>query len=368
MEEIKEEEYTSKRESNDSEGEKNENSDNFFDLNNFPDEMHPVQLDNSKNISITQNTEEIKDNLDEIKTEYSPSDENEKNELLVEDTIESYDEGEIEVLSFYVAFLLIYSFYLNEKNSIFKELDEENNDNEASPISEELSLFTLFKKLKNHLSPKHIADIQNEQDQSNDMTAFNNNTITVSNITISKNVTINNNANNVNNSDKNKKNDEAFVIDYKTLEQNSVSEFDENATMEKSSINPQYFFIFSLLQSIINFKNSSRNNSIEIPIKQYFKKNEQYEESEFEDVTQNESDMLFDKNENNNSVLFYYYDSTHIDIILLEKIIIEIALIAKIRNYCLELADDESGEKPALLEELMKNLNFYKLMQKYQIN
>ena len=367
MEEIKEEEYTSKRESNDSEGEKNENSDNFFDLNNFPDEMHPVQLDNSKNISITQNTEEIKDNLDEIKTEYSPSDENEKNELLVEDTIESYDEGEIEVLSFYVSFLLVYSLYLNEKNSAFKELDEENSDNEAPPISEELSLFTLFKRLKTYLSPRHITDMQNDQDQLNDMTALNNYTITVSNITVSKNVTTINNANNVNNPEKNQKNNEAFVFDYKTLEQNSISEFDENATMEKSSINPQYFFIFSLLQAIINFKNSSRNNSIEIPIKQYFKKSEEYEESEFEDVTQNENDMLFDKNENNNSVLFYYYDSTHIDIILLEKIIIEIALIAKIKNYCLELADDESGEKPALLEELMKNLNFYKLMQKYQI-
>ena len=67
--------------------------------------------------------------------------------------------------------------------------------------------------------------------------------------------------------------------------------------MEKSSIDPQYLFIFSLFQSIINFKNSSRNNSIEIPIKQYFRKNEQYEESELDDVTQNESEVLFDKKE-----------------------------------------------------------------------
>jgi hypothetical protein len=370
MEEIKEEEYSSKKEVSIASSNRNENSNMFFDLNDFPDEMHPAQLDNSKNMNISRNSEEIKDNLDEIKTEYSPSEEEEKEELLVEDTLESYDEGEIEVLSFYVSFLLVYLLYLDEKNSVLKDLDEEKNNNEQTQISEELSLFTLFKKLKNYLSPSgHNDDIQNNQEQLNDITALNNNTITMSTITMSKNIN-NNNANNAENAEKNQNNNynEAFTIDYRTLEQNSVSELDENATMEKSSIDPQYLFIFSLFQSIINFKNSFRNNSIEIPIKQYFRKNEQYEESELDDATQNESAVLFEKKENNNNtILFYYYDSTHIDIILLEKIIIEIALIANIKNYCLELADEENGTKTSLLEELLKNLNFYKLMQKYQI-
>ena len=50
--------------------------------------------------------------------------------------MEWYDEEEKEILSFYSSFLLIYSLYLNEKNLMTKNIDEENKDNEQA-ISED---------------------------------------------------------------------------------------------------------------------------------------------------------------------------------------------------------------------------------------
>ena len=121
------------------------------------------------------------------------------------------------------------------------------------------------------------------------------------------------------------------------------------------------------MQAIINFKNSSNNQGIEIPVKHYFEKKDQFEDSEIEEIPQNENELLYDKSKNNYNILFYYYEPTYIDIILLEKIMVEIALYSNIKNYCLEISDESNEAKPALLQDLLKNLDYYKLMQQYQI-
>ena len=358
MEEIKEEENSeSKEESKISKEEKKEDNTNiFFDLNNFPEEMHPVKLDISKNIEIPANDEEMKENLDEIKTENSNSS-NEETELIIDESMEWYDEEEKEILSFYSSFLLIYSLYLNEKNLMTKNIDEENKDNEQA-ISEDLSLDILFRKIKNSLSPKYRSPKNNLLllNNNNNITT-NNNSLTKSEISrITKMNTPNPEINN---------NTVTFALDFQPI--NETFELDDDFIIEESSIDPQYLFIFALLQAIINFKNSSNDHGIEIPIKHYIEKKGQFEESEFEENTQNETELLFDKSKNNYNILFYYYDPTYIDIILLEKIMIEIALNSNIKNYCLEISDEYNEVKPALLQDLLKNLNYYKLMQKYQI-
>ena len=363
---IEEEHFSIKEKSNDSEEDKKVNSNIFFDLNNFPDEMHPVKLDNSQNMEISENNEEEKkQNIDEILSESS----NDNNERLIDEFPEWYDESEIEILSFYVSFLLIYSLYLNEKNSMIKDINEENKDDEPA-LSSELSLYIFFKKIKNSLSPQY-KKARNHLQQLNNNNNFSTTNITLNNIT--NNTTVNNltkstNAINtsLNPSIASSKKDENFLLDFKGLEVNSTFESDDDFIIEKAEIDPQYLFIFALFQAIINFKNSSVNNSIEIPIKQYFAKKNEYEESESEDITQKENELLYDKNAKNNNILFYYYESSYIDIILLEKILIEIALKSSVKNYCLELADNNEI-KPDLLQELLKNLNFYKMMQNYRI-
>ena len=186
MEEIKEEEISEKEESNvskeDKEEKKEDNANIFFDLNNFPDEMHPVKLNISNNVEKKENDDEMEDKLNEILTEKTISS-NEEDELKVDESLEWVDEEEIEILSFYSSFLLIYSLYLNEKNLMSKDFKEENKDNEQA-TSEELSLDILFKKIKNSLSPKYRSPkhyIQLLNNNINNITT-NSNTLTKSEI------------------------------------------------------------------------------------------------------------------------------------------------------------------------------------------
>ena len=323
----------------------------FFDLNNFPEEMHPVKIEISNDSEKSKNSEEMKEELIDIKTEPSPrqNEENNNNNLVDDEQHEWYDEEELEILSFYESFLFIYSIYLNEKNSMVKKYDEENKEIEE-PI-EELSLDILLKKVKGLLTKKN-SDINNSQ-QINDNT--NNYSITVNNITtLTKNITI----------DSNKTKKETSFLDYNCLEENSS--FQSEDYIKENVLEPQHLFIFAILQSIINFQHSSYNHSIEIPIKKSSHNYESLNESEYDD-TQNESDVLFDKKSISDSIIFYYYDSSHIDIILLEKIMIEIELKINISNYCLQLADGGNEKVTPLLKELLQNLNFYNVMYKYQI-
>ena len=355
MESIKEE--MSQKESNISETNKKVKGNMFFDLNNFPEEMHPVKLENSNNMEITESSKYFKNNnkFDSIKTESSSisSSESDKKDddsnLLINESLDWYDEEEIKILSFYVSFLLIYSLYLNEKNSQMNEFDEDNFDTKEVPI-EEISLDSFLTKIKDFLSGKKNK-FEEEQVNNNNV----NNDTTINTVNNTRNVTV----------DLTKQKIESTALDFNCIEESSTEQT-ENERKE-SVFNPQHLFIFAILQAILNFKRSSRNRPIEIPIKQYFSKLDSSDDSESEDIIQNESDTLFQKDDDNNSIIFYYYESSHIDIILLEKIITEIALKINIKNYCLELAEGENERTPPLLKELLNNLNYYKLMFNYQI-
>ena len=355
METIKEE-VLSQKESNLSEHIKKAKGNIFFDLNNFPEEMHPVKLETSNNLDISEqeNSNDIKNNLEGIRTDTSQeiSDEdkknNDNNDLLINNTLDWYDEEEIKILSFYVSFLFIYSLYLNEKNSQINEFDEDNFDKQEAPI-EEISLDIFLKKIKSFLTSKNNqVNTQQQQliNQTYDITMNSNTT---------KNITI----------DITKPKVEPSAFDFNCIEESSTEQTENE--FKESVIKPQHLFIFALLQAILNFKHSSRNHPIEIPIKQYVSKMDSSEDSESEDIIPNESDTLFDKDSDNSSIIFYYYEASHIDIILLEKIITEIALKVNIKNYCLELAEGGNERVPPLLKELLHNLNYYNLMFNYQI-
>ena len=358
MESIKEE--ISQKESNISETDKKVKGNMFFDLNNFPEEMHPVKLENSNNLEITESSKDIKNNneLDILKTEsssslssseYDKKEDNNYNDLLINESLDWYDEEEIKILSFYVSFLLIYSLYLNEKNSQMIEFEEDNFDTKEAPI-EEISLDSFLTKIKDFLSGKNNK-IYEEQINNNNV----NNDTTINTVNNTRNIT----------ADLIKQKIESTALDFNCIEDSSTEQTENE--IKESVFNPQHLFIFAILQAILNFKRSSRNRPIEIPIKQYFSKLDSSDDSESEEIIQNESDTLFQKDDDNNSIIFYYYESSHIDIILLEKIITEIALKINIKNYCLELAEGENEKAPPLLKELLHNLNYYKLMFNYQI-
>ena len=319
----------------------------IFDIENFQDENHPLKLEDSQD-----DEEEVKNfkTLDNIEESHVNNYEENK-DVLINEQLEWYDEKEIEKLSFYVSFLLLYSFYLNEKNSIMKVIDREENDDDEIH-TEEISLENLFKKINDYLSHKNNPD--------NDPNKANNSNENFS--------SINSNIYSVLGALDSKKSitdiKETTVLDFSYIEKNS-SELSENELNEKNEIEPQHLFIFALLQSIVNFKHSSSKHTIEIPIK--FNKPKIYDNSDSEEIIENENESLFDKNSNHNSIVFYYYEPSHIDIILLEKIIIEISLKRYIKNFCLELSDEENESKDSLFEELLKNLNYYKLIYNYKI-
>ena len=346
MESIKEE--ISKKESNISETDKKVKGNMFYDLNNFPEEMHPVKLETSKNNELLESNNDIKENnnFDSIPT-VSADEEDKKsdnNDLLTTTSLEWYDEEEIKILSFYVSFLLVYSLYLNEKNSQMNEFEEDTFDTQEAPM-EEISLDIFLKKIKDFLSPKSNK-IDNQQA---------NNDITEITVNTTKNITV----------DVTKPKIEPSAFDFNCLEDISTEQTENE--FKENILNPQHLFIFAILQAILNFKKASRNHPIEIPIKQYFPKSDSSNDTESDEVIHNENDTLFEKDSNNSSIIFYYYESSYIDIILIEKIINEIALKVHIKDYCLELAEGENERTPPLLKELLHNLNYYKLMFNYQI-
>ena len=300
-----------------------ENVDASFNFNFFPNEMHTYKLESPRNI-INSKKYFANNNFPQQESKIGKS---------LNDSMEWYDSKEIERLTFYVSFLLVYSLYLNEKNAISKENEEDINDKNNS---DELSLDSLFKKLKNFLSYKN-----------NDNYLLNNNL--------------------------NKTQDESFSFIGGSFSQNKdleeKKELENEKTMFlKTNSNAGYLFIFSLFQAIVNFQHTSRHKSIEIPIKQRKDfEEEQPENSENEKPIETESDILLIK-KNNNSIIFYYYESEYIDIILVEKIINEMSLKNNLKNYCLELDDEENYITPNLLKEFLKYQEYYKLISNYYNN
>lgn len=308
----------------------NENSDSIdlnrknMDISNpnfnyFPNEMKTYKLESPKNqMNNIFNQKDFK--------------ENEKSEQNLNESFDFYDEKEIERLEFYISFLLVYSLYLDEKNSMSKDEDEKINDRNNI---EELSLDTLYLKLKKYFLKYKVKE--------NTFNNYNNINITLKSKEY-KSSSYN-----------------SFLFENEEIKGKTLID-NENIIIDKTNKNGGYLFIFSLIQAIVNFQHSSRNKNIEIPIK--FKDKQKEENTESEEINENESDILLNK-KNNNSIIFYYYEAEHIDIILLEKIMNELSLRNNLKNYCLELVDIENGKVPEILQKFMDYQTYYKLISNY---
>ncbi len=295
----------------------NEDSLNF---NYFPDEMHACRLDSARDINSSKPILKSYNFLQQESFETNKT---------INDSYEWYDSEEIKRLSFYIYFLVVYSLYLDEKNSISKENEE---DLYEKNNTEELSLDSLFKKLNTFLNYKN-----------KDIYIVNNNINKTQDWTLSY--------------------IKESLSEKKDIEMKNEI---ENITLFlNTNTNAGYLFIFSLFQAIVNFQHTSRHDNIEIPVKQTKKIEEENEEkSENENNIDTESDVLLSK-KRNNSIIFYYYESEYIDIILLEKIINEISLKGNLMNYCLELAEEDNYITTDLLKEFLKFQEYYKLISKY---
>ena len=294
-------------------------------INYFPNEMKTYKLESPKN------------QINNITNQNDFKEEDIKKEQYMYETFELYDKKEIERLDFYASFLLVYSLYLNEKNSMPKDEDEMEKDRNTY---EELSLDSLYLKLK-----KYFLQYKVKENSSNNYNNFN---ITLKSKEIKSSLF-----------------NSYFFENGENKAKNLID--NENILIDKTNKNGGYLFIFSLIQGIVNFQHSSRNNNIEIPIK--IKNKAKEEKTELEEINEdeNESDILLNK-KNNNSIIFYYYEAEYIDIILLEKIMNEMLLRNNLKNYCLELIDNESCKVPEILQKFMEYQTYYKLISNYYKN
>ena len=293
-------------------------------FNNLPDEMQTYKLDepqnDKSNIINNRNENEIFNNFKEKETMKS-----------FNENLEMYDAGEFERLVFFEKFLLVYSLYLNEKNSIMKDKDEDINDKNHT---DELYLNSLYKNLKPFL-------LNNNKD---------------------------NYLNNHTNSNKTQERNISLIDSY----YNDTSQFEEkidfqneNINFEKSQKDFGFLFIFSIFQAIVNFQFYSRDKNIEIPIKNKIEKEGELYNSESEETnekTENDSGILL--TDKTNSIIFYYYEYKYIDIILIEKIINEISIKKNLRNYCLSLWYEGNYIVPETLKRFLKDQLYYKLITK----
>ena len=301
----------------------------LINLNAFPVEMQTYKLENHDDNIVN---DEKNNNISKIETKNSINHFNEQDSKLSDESSEWSDKDEMKILNFYSSFLFVYNLYLNEKNSIQKENEEVTDEKNKS---DELSLNSLFKKLQSFLSC-----------QDNDKYILNNN------ISI-----------------KNKEIKESFIDSYMTnsREIEEKTEMQEDNKLIKKNNNAGYLFIFSLFQAIVNFQDISKKKDIEIPINQNNFINENDNKSQIEELIDIESD-IFLTNKKRNSIIFYYYDSEYIDIILSEKIINEISIKNHLKNYCLELADYDNNLIPEILKLFFKSQEYYSLISNYYKN
>ena len=303
----------------------------FINLNYFPNEMHTYKLESPRN-NIINNNSSSNSNKNE---NYFNGQEEESKSSKSNESFEWNNEEEIEKLFFYVKFLIVYNLYLNEKNAMIEDNDE-NIDDKIN--SEELSLDILYKKLIEFFKSQNTNNyISNNKDMSK--------TLEIKSVLYDS-------------------------IINKIDDPKDKTEYENKKYIFGNSIKKTgYSFIFSLVQAIANYQHLSRHKKIEIPIKKKTlnDEEEEYEKTEIEE-TINENDILLNK-KNNNSIIFYYYESKYIDIILLEKIINEMLLKKNLKNYCLELIDEENYKNPEILKIFLKHQQYYNnIVDNYNVN
>ena len=225
------------------------------------------------------------------------------------------NENELNKLSFYLNFISVYVIYLNDKNILIKE---ENNDFPKKEIKVEtnFSFNTLSGKIKTLLDTSRNYEIIEQKDNS----------------IISQ-------------------------IDKSILKE------EKNFFGEKSDPkNIDYKFFSVLLESILVYRANLKGQNIEIQIKKA-KNGEDKPLNAERDQLKNSEELFINKNDNDN-LIFYYYNPEFIDIILLEKILNEIELKEGLTYYCLDDFYLENNNS-YLYNELFKEKKAYRIIQSY---
>ena len=260
----------------------------------------------------------------------------EKTAILKEDEIEISDadadyirwedEDELSRLSFYLNFLSVYVIYLNDKNCLLKQEEDDYSKNERDEIKEEFSFNNLSNKIKEFLDSNHsYSNNPNEEEVNNNF----------------------------------------ISSQFSTLIKEEKKYYEE----ELGPKNMEYKFHSTLLESILCYRASLSGKNLEIQVKKAKrKKYENFNENQKTETQILETSLL--KSNNNNSennkdnIIFYYYDPSYIDIILLEKIFIGIELKEELMSYCLEDYHFER-ENPQLLNSLLNMKKNYNMIESY---
>ena len=227
------------------------------------------------------------------------------------DFIRWENEDELKRLYFYLNFLSVYVIYLNDKNSSLQNEEEfkinENNE------KEDFSFNSLSSKIKTLLDSNY--NNSNIQEESNNLISSQ-----------MENTLI--------------KEEKLYFGEY------------------LGSKNIDYKFHSVLLESILSYRAKFKGKKIEIPI---FKTKDQ-EDNILQKAQSQADDLLLGKE--NNNIIFYYYSPQYIDIILIEKIVIDIELKKDLMTYCIEDYNYEKNNPP-LLETLLEDKKHYKLIENY---
>ena len=249
------------------------------------------------------------------------------------------NDEEKEKLCFYLNYFSIYVLYLNDRNSIKKIRENLNKDNNINLIDYDYkNLYTKIQRLLDD-SINPLRSIS-EQELKNRLEIFTQN---------------NNLANNLN----------------YNLNKLKLSILNNQETNNRR-IKNNFQFESVLVESIILYKYRTREQNVEIPVKNYrvkYKiKDPIYSNNttgEIDKTSSNSSKII--KRRTNNLINFYYYDNEYLDLIFLEKICNDIHINNNINYYCTntnnELVYDNYHED--LLKKILLMKKEFKLITSY---
>ena len=232
------------------------------------------------------------------------------------DYIRWENENELNKLSFYLNYISVYVIYLNDKNILIKE---DKNEFPRKEIKQEtnFSFNVLSGKIKSLLDTGYNYENVEQKDNSNNASQI----------------------------------DNSIIKEEKNF-------FGENPDPK----NIDYKFFSVLLESILVYRANLHGQNIEIQIKKSKNVEEKPLNAENDSLKKSE-ELLINKNDNDN-LIFYYYNPEYIDIILLEKILNEIELKEGLTYYCLDDSHLENNISH-LLDELLKDKKAYRIIQSY---
>ena len=243
-----------------------------------------------------------------------------ENEMSInEEFIRWDDEDELNRLYFYLNFISVYVIYLNDKNSLLED-NEDNFSRKEKNKKEDFSFNNLSNKIKTLLDYRY------------------------------KNILNSNEETDVNN------------LISSQIETTLIKEEKKYFGEDLGRQNLDYKFHSVLLESILIYRSKFGTNNVEIQVKKAKKTNDEInDEQKFESVYDELANKIHD---NGNNIIFYYFDPEYIDIILLEKIFNGIELKEDLMNYCIEEYHYEK-DSPELLKNLLKKKQYYRLIENY---